>query len=182
MTGCGMGELQSSDLDAWRGARVDAMSHAGERRPPDAAAPAPARTGSGTSRLRPRSVPGALAMSAGTGVLGAVAWALLKGILEFPGVLAVAVVAGWAIGALLWQARAHPLLAALVAAAAWLLGLVLTWLVSMAILPGSSRTFPERLAATPFLEWQAPQFGGIEVLGLLLYVIAALYGARPRSG
>lgn len=124
---------------------------------------------------------GALAMAAGVGVLGALAWALLKGILEFPGVLAVAVVAGWGMGALLWQVRAHPLLAAVMAAAAWGLGLVLTWLVSMAILPGSSRTFLERLEATPFLEWQGPQFGGIELLGLLLYVVAALYGARPRS-
>ena len=158
------------------------MSHAGHRRPPDPAAPAPAPLGSGTSRRRPRSVAGALAMAVGTGLLAAVVWALLTGILEFPGVLAVAVVAGWAIGALLWQARAHPLLAALVAAAAWLLGLVLTWLVSMAILPGSSRTLLERVEATPFLDWQAPQFGFIEVLGLLLYVMAALYGARPRSG
>jgi ribose/xylose/arabinose/galactoside ABC-type transport system permease subunit len=106
--------------------------------------------------------------------------ALLKGILEFPGVLAVAVVAGWGIGAVLWQARAHPLLAALVAGGAWLLGLALTWLVSMAILPGSSRSFLERLEATPFLEWQQPQFGAIEVLSLLFYVVAALYGARPR--
>ncbi len=115
------------------------------------------------------------------GPLAAVVWALLKGVLEFPGVLAVAVVAGWAIGALLWQVRARPALAALIAATTWLLGLVLTWLVSMAILPGSSRTFLERVEATPFLEWQAPQFGVIEALGLVLYVVAALYGARPRS-
>lgn len=120
-------------------------------------------------------------MAIGAGVLGALAWALLKGILEFPGVLAVAVVAGWGIGTLLWQGRLGPLAAALIAAAAWGLGLVLTWLVSMAILPGSSRTLLERLEATPFLEWQAPQFGGIETVGLLLYVVAALYGARPRS-
>ena len=115
------------------------------------------------------------------GLLGAVAWALVKGILEFPGVLAVAVVAGWAIGAVLWQVRATPLLAALIAAVAWLAGLVLTWLVAMAILPGSSRSFLDRVEATPFLEWQGPQFGPIEILGLLLYVGSALYGARPRS-
>jgi hypothetical protein len=115
-------------------------------------------------------------------LLAATAWALIKGILEFPGVLAVAVVAGWAIGAVLWQVRATPLLAALIATGAWLLGLVLTWLVAMAILPGSTRSFLERVEGTPFLEWQAPQFGAIEVLGLALYVAAALYGARPRSG
>ena len=115
------------------------------------------------------------------GLAAAVAWALLKGVLEFPGVLAVAVVAGWAIGAVLWQVRATPLLAALIAAVTWLAGLLLTWLVALAILPGSSRTFLERVEATPFLEWQAPQFGVIEVVGLVLYLVAALYGARPRS-
>ena len=114
-------------------------------------------------------------------ILAAVAWALIKGILEFPGVLAVAVVGGWTIGAVLWQVRATPLLSALIAAGAWLVGLVLTWLVAMAILPGSSRTFLERVEATPFLEWQGPQFGPIEMMGLVLYVGAALYGARPRS-
>jgi hypothetical protein len=123
----------------------------------------------------------ALAEAVIIGLLGAVAWALIKGILEFPGVLAVAVVAGWAIGAVLWQVRATPVLAALIAGGTWLAGLVLTWLVAMAVLPGSSRTFLERVEATPFLEWQGPQFGPLELLGLLLYVGAALYGARPRS-
>jgi zinc transporter ZupT len=108
-------------------------------------------------------------------------WAFLKGILEFPGVLAVAVVAGWAIGALLWQVRARPAMAAAIAVATWLLGLVLTWLVAMAVLPGSSRTFLERVQGTPFLDWLAPQSGATEVLGLVLYVVSALYGARPRS-
>jgi hypothetical protein len=123
----------------------------------------------------------ALAEAVIIGLLGAVAWALIKGILEFPGVLAVAVVAGWAIGAVLWQVRATPVLAALIAGGTWLAGLVLTWLVAMAVLPGSTRTFLERVEATPFLEWQGPQFGPLELLGLLLYVGAALYGARPRS-
>ncbi len=111
----------------------------------------------------------------------AMAWALLKGILEFPGVLAVAVAGGWAIGLLLWQVRASPILAALIAAGAWLLGLLLTWLLAMAILPDSSRPFFERVETTPFLDWLSPQFGPLEMAGLVLYVIAALYGARPRS-
>jgi hypothetical protein len=123
----------------------------------------------------------ALLEVAAVGLLGAAAWAVIRAILEFPGVLAVAVIAGWAIGAILWMVRAHPMIAAAMAAAAWLLGLVLTWLVAMAILPGSSRTFPERVAGTPFLDWLAPQFGAIELVGLVLYVGAALYGARPRS-
>ena len=155
------------------------MSRPGEQRPAQGTRPAPTRASS--SRL-PRSTAAIVALALLAGVAGALAWALLKGILEFPGVLAVAVVAGWGIGALLWRIRAHPLLAALVAFAAWLLGLVLTWLVSMAILPGSTRSLLERIEATSFLEWQAPQFGVIELLGLLLYVLAALYGARQRRG
>jgi hypothetical protein len=114
-------------------------------------------------------------------LISAVAWAVLKGVLEFPGALAVAVVGGWLIGEVLWSVRAHPLVAALVAAAAWALGLVLTWLVAMALLPGSTRSLLERIEATPFLDWLSPQFGWLEIAGLLLYVGAALFGARPRS-
>jgi hypothetical protein len=121
-----------------------------------------------------------MAMASLAAGLGAVAWALLKGVLEFPGVLAVAVVAGWAIGAALREMRAAPLLAAGMAGAAWVLGLVLTWLLALAILPASSRPFSERLEATPFLDWLAPQFGFIEGAGLVLYLLAALWGARKR--
>ena len=175
-----MGVHQSNGLAGRRTARVDAMAHPGERRPTGTATP-PLRGASGWERLRPRSTGAAIAEALVVALLAAMAWALIKGILEFPGVLAVAVVAGWAIGALLWQVRATPLLAALIAAAAWLVGLLLTWLVAMAMLPNSSRTFPERVEGTPFLDWLAPQFGIIEIAGLVLYVIAALYGARPRA-
>jgi len=158
------------------------MAEPGERRPSHSSgAPRAADSASAWDRLRPRTTRAAVVEAVAVGLLAAVAWALIKGILEFPGGLAVAVVAGWAMGMLLWQVRAAPWLAALIAAGAWLAGLVLTWLVAMAILPGSSRTFLERVQGTPFVEWQAPQFGIIEVLGLVLYVVAALYGARPRS-
>jgi hypothetical protein len=113
--------------------------------------------------------------------LAALAWALLKGILELgPGLLGVALVGGWSIGALLRPVRAAPWLAGAIAALAWLAGLLLTWMVALAILPASSRTFVERLESTPFLDWISPQFGLLEMAGLLLYVLAALYGARPR--
>jgi len=156
------------------------MTTPGERRPARAASRPPSRTG--VAAPRPPSTARAVLLALAVGLAGAVAWALLKGILEFPGVLAVAVVAGWGMGALLWQAGVQPLLAATIAAGAWLVGLVLTWLLAMALLPDSTRTLPERLEATPFLEWQAPQFGAIEIAGLVLYVLAALYGARSRPG
>ena len=114
--------------------------------------------------------------------LAALAWALLKGVFELgPGLLGVAIVGGWSIGALLWRVRAAPWLAAAIATLAWLAGLVLTWLLALAILPASSRTFIERVQGTPFLDWLSPQFGLLEVIGLALYLLAALYGARARS-
>ena len=156
------------------------MAQPGERRPAGTSHSSTARPASGLARLQPRSLGAAIIEAMAVGLLAAGAWALIKGILEFPGVLAVAVVGGWAIGALLWQVRGSPVVAAIIAAGAWLAGLLLTWLVAMAILPSSARTFLERVQGTPFVDWVAPQFGIVEVLGLVLYVAAALYGARPR--
>ena len=158
------------------------MTEPGEQWPAGGTPP-PATQGrrSGWMRLRPSSLPAALAEASLVALLSATAWALIKGILEFPGVLAVAVVGGWAIGALLWQVRATPVLAIAIGILAWGIGLVLTWLVAMAILPSSARTFLERVEGTPFLDWMGPQFGAVEMVGLVLYVAAAAYGARPRT-
>jgi hypothetical protein len=112
----------------------------------------------------------------------AAAWAVLRGILELgPTVLAAAAIGGWAIGLVLREARAPVLLAAITGLLAWALGLLFSWLLAMALLPGSSRTFPERLAATPFLDWLAPQLGLLEVLGLILLVGLAAWTARPAA-
>lgn len=114
-------------------------------------------------------------------LLAAVAWALLRGILELGvGLLALAALGGWGIGSALRTAWPSAILGALVGTAAWLLGLVLTWLVAMALLPASSRTFLERLAATPFSDWLSPQFGLLEVAGLLLLAGVAAIAARRR--
>lgn len=114
-------------------------------------------------------------------LLAALGWALLRGILELgPGLLALTALAGWGIGALIYQVRGPAILAVGIAALAWALGLVGTWLVTQAILLGSSRTFIERLEATPFLEWMQPQLGILEIAGLILFVVAAAYGARSR--
>lgn len=132
--------------------------------------------------LRPRSLGMAIIEALGIAVLAALVWAVLRGVLDLGiGLLALAALAGWAIGALVRQVHGTVPLAAGVAALAWLAGLVLTWLVSMAILPGSSRTFLERVEATPFLDWMAPQLGLFEVAGLLLYVSGAVYGATRRT-
>ena len=63
----------------------------------------------------------------------------------------------------------------------WLATLVGAWLVSMAILPASSRSFPDRLVATPFLDWVGPQLGLADVLALLLFIGFAWFGARSAA-
>ena len=161
------------------------MTEPGDRRPPGATS-RPPTTDHGGSRwagLRPTSFGLALAEALIVALLAALAWALLKGILELSiGLLAVAVLGGWAIGAVLRQARPSPLLAAALGALAWAAGLVLTWFVAMILLPASSRTLLERLGATPFLDWLSPQFGLLEIAGLALFTAAAAYGARPAGG
>lgn len=159
------------------------MNEPGDRRPPTSAPePAATRRPAGADRLRPRSLPGALLEAGAVALISAAGWAFLKGVLEFPGALVVAVIGGWLIGEVLWSVRAHPAIAGATAMSAWAMGLVFTWLTAMALLPGSSRTFVERVENTPFLEWLGPQFGAIDVLGAVLYVVAALFGVRPRSG
>jgi hypothetical protein len=114
--------------------------------------------------------------------LAALAWAVLRSVLEVGvGLLALAAFAGWAIGATMRSVSAPTWLAVSLAGLAWLLGLVASWLTSMAVLAGSSRTLVERLEATPFLAWLGPQFGWLEVASLALYVGAAAYGARPST-
>ena len=173
-----MVEAGDTDTDTDTGTGGD---QPGEHRRTGAPMPQPSSSRWGGQRRAPTPLPLAILEALAAAALAALAWALLKGILELgAGLLGVAVVGGGAIGALLGRAHSPPPLAAAIAGLAWLGGLLLTWLLAMAILPGSSRTFLERLEGTPFLDWLAPQFGLLEVVGLVLYVVAALYGARRR--
>jgi hypothetical protein len=124
----------------------------------------------------------ALLAAGGVSLLAATAWAVLRGVLEL-GVtsLAIAALGGWSIGAILRRARAPWLMAPLLGLVTWLLGLVASWLLAMALLPESSRTFGERLEGTPFVDWLAPQLGALEVAALLVYAGAAAYAARPTA-
>jgi hypothetical protein len=157
------------------------MTQPGERRPTSSSSNRPTRRVQGPERFRPGSTALALGEAVLVALLSALAWAVVRGVLEFPGALAIAVVGGWLIGEILWSVRAHPLVAAVIAGLAWLAGLVLTWVTAMALLPESTRTFIERLQHTPFLDWLGPQFSWLEVVGLALYIVGALFGARPRS-
>lgn len=111
----------------------------------------------------------------GVAALSALFWAVLS---ITAGLLAIAILGGWLIGVAVrtgaWSGRPHrpsrtPLaLAAILGVLAWVATLLLAWLVSMAILPGSTRSFPERLAALPFLDWVSPQLEPLDYLRLVL--------------
>jgi hypothetical protein len=131
----------------------------------------------------------AIALGLAGVVITAAAMALLYGVLSITaGLLAVAALGGWMIGAGVrkgaWDGLPHrpsgapTALAILLAAVAWLAGLVAAWLVSLATIQASSRSFLERVAATPFLDWLAPQLGALEIVDLLLLVGVAAYASR----
>jgi hypothetical protein len=192
---------QGAGGDAWRPGDAGAPSGTGEpvggslpgetrpnglRRPPSeryASAPIPRRAEA--DHLRSLLLGGAAA------ALTALAWGLLAGVLDVrPGLLVVVGIGGWAIGLGVrrgaWGGAPHtpsnrgPLVAGLLGAAAWLGGLLVTWVVAQALIRGSTRSLPERLSETPFLEWLLPQVGLLEPIALAVLVGVAAYNARDR--
>lgn len=107
------------------------------------------------------------------------------------GLLVVAAAGGWAVGASVrrgaWAGMRHRPSAApevmglLLGAATWVVALVMGWLVAMAILPASARSFGDRLAGTPFLDWLAPQLGLVDLLCLALAAVLGWMGARSGA-
>ena len=126
------------------------------------------------------------------GLVVAAAAALLRSILDLTtGLLALAVLGGWGVGAAVrwgaWAGMAHrpsaapEVLGLVLGALTWLAAMVLAWVVSMAILPGSERSLPDRLLGTPFLDWLGPQLGLAELLALGLAAVLGWFGARSAS-
>jgi len=132
----------------------------------------------------------ALGLVAGVGI--AILTAVFHAVLSITsGLIAISLLGGWLIGLGVrtgsWAGRPHPPSRAPLALAAglglltWVAGFVLAWLLSMAILPGSSRSFPDRLAATPFLDWVGPQLGPLDLLTLVLLVGVAWAAAHTSA-
>jgi len=104
------------------------------------------------------------------------------------GSLAVAAVGGWAIGiAVVWGAvgfgdgrrpASLGMLAATLGALTWLAASLVDYLVSLAILPGSTRPFGERIAAQPFIDYLGQQLSVVDALQIALLVIVAWRSAR----
>ncbi len=136
----------------------------------------------------PDMVRAALLGAAAALLTAILAAAFNAGINLLVGVAIVAALGGWLIGRAVrygaWSGRAHvaspaPLvLAVLLALAAWLAGEIGAYLLSLAALPDSVRTFPERLTALPFLDWLSPQFGPLEIISLFLLAGLAWFSSR----
>jgi hypothetical protein len=114
-------------------------------------------------------------------VVAALAWSILRGILELSvGLLVVSALGGWGIGAALRRSVPSWALALGLGTAAWVLSLVLTWVITRVTLL-SDRPLDERLAQTPFLDFTAQQFGLLEVVSLALFAGAAVIGVGRLS-
>lgn len=109
-------------------------------------------------------------------------WAVASAILDVGvGLVIVAAVAGWLIGTAVAlgaepgsfrRARTTVALAVAITLATWPVAIFVTYLVSRAILQGSTLSFLERVAQTPFLDFAAPQFlpaGPLEIAALALF-------------
>ncbi|CAN5742838.1 hypothetical protein BH23CHL8_BH23CHL8_24340 [soil metagenome] len=116
-------------------------------------------------------------------LLAALAWAVLRGILDLSvGLLVVAGAGGWAIGAALRGTTRGTILAGSLGLAAWLTSLVSTWLVTRLVLPGSSLGFLQRLEQTSLLDYTLQQAGLLELASLVLFVGAALVSSSRAHG
>jgi hypothetical protein len=114
----------------------------------------------------------------GVGLVAAVGWSILRGILELSvGLLVVSAMGGWGVGAALRRGMPSTPLALALGIGAWVVSLLLTWIVTRVTLL-SDRDLAGRLAQTPFLDFTAQQFGLLELVSLLLFTGGAAYGVR----
>lgn len=114
---------------------------------------------------------------------------VLRAIFELgPGLLVVAAVGAWLLGEAVarsaWGSDVHvphpavPRIAAVLGAVAWLAGSAVDYLLSLALLPASSRTFAERLSDQPFPAWLAPQLSPLDAAEIVILVVVAWRSAR----
>ena len=158
-----------------------AMSMPGDLRPEGGARPPTFETAVRREPAAAWSPLVSVLVAVAVGLLAAVGWSILRGILELSvGLLVVSALGGWGIGATLRRGLASMPLAIALGVGAWVASLVLTWLVTRVTLL-SDRDLVERLAQTPFLDFTAQQFGLLELLSLLLFAGSAAIGVRGRT-
>jgi len=138
---------------------------------------------------RPPNLPRAFLAGLGVAASVAIVLAVLRAIFDIgPGLLVVAAVGGWLLGvAVVWGAFGAALhspqagvqrTAAVLGAVAWLGGSAIDYLLSLALLPASSRTFAERLSDQPFPSWLAPQLSLFDAVEVAILVVVAWRSAR----
>jgi hypothetical protein len=118
-----------------------------------------------------------------------VVWSVAAGLLDITwGLVVVAGLGGWLIGSAVsagaWGVGEHEpdarvrMLAAGLGVATWLLGTFGAYLVALAILPGSTAPFAERIANAPFIDALATQFSLFDVAEVALLAVIAWRSAR----
>jgi hypothetical protein len=124
------------------------------------------------------------------GVVAALLWLVIGGMLDLDaGLVVVAIAGGWLVGggtalgawgrtAAMHMTGRMPWLAAALAVLTWLAGTVALYLYAEITLPASSLTLADRLASTPFTDWLAPQFLPLGPLEILLLAGVSWWSAR----
>jgi hypothetical protein len=129
-----------------------------------------------------------LAYGIAMGLPFAAGWAVAAAVLDLGvGVVVVAAIAGWLIGTAVAlgaepgtvrRTRATTGLAIGLSLATWLAAVIGAYLLGLAILPGSTLPFVERLANAPFLESAAQQFLPFGPIELAVVAVSGWLGAR----
>lgn len=131
-------------------------------------------TGADPARRLGRGLLFGLAAALVTGAIAAVLAAVFNVGL---GLIAVAAAGGWAIGTAVrgsWVSQPRPpasrvrLVAVACGLAAWLIGSLLEWVLSLALLQGSSVGLADRLAQTPFPTFLSQQLSIQDAVELLI--------------
>jgi hypothetical protein len=129
-----------------------------------------------------------LAYGVGMALPFAAAWAIAAAVLDLGvGVVVVAAIAGWLIGTAvalgaepgtIRRTRGTVTLAMAVSLATWLASTVGAYLLGLAILPGSTLPFIERMANAPLLDTLAQQFLPFGPIELAVVAVSGWLGAR----
>jgi hypothetical protein len=161
----------------------------GESRPPTTSSPRADRPAGerGAGTARPRLLRG-LAYGIGMALLFVLVWTVMAAILDLSaGLVVLGAAAGWltgtavALGAepgTMRRQRSTILLAVAVAIGIWIAGTALAYVVSLAILPGSTLDLLGRMANAPLLETVAAGFVPGGPLTLAALAVFAWLGAR----
>jgi thiol:disulfide interchange protein len=120
----------------------------------------------------------------GLGLLAALAtsivWAVLSAVIGLHlGLLVVAAIGGWLIGSALKPAgpRARWVTGA-IAVDAWILGAVLDFVLSQALLPDAATSLSSRLTLTGFADYTLGTFDIVQAAAIAILVVVAWRSAR----